>query len=79
MRFFLFIYYAELNLKIERFFIGAKLVSFKLLGDETRILFLMDNEMIESGELIQQGYNIEVMSACKMRIYGRGKNALVSC
>ncbi len=26
MRFFLFIYYAELNLKIERFFIGAKLV-----------------------------------------------------
>ncbi|WP_334473217.1 hypothetical protein [Arsenophonus sp. PmNCSU2021_1] len=54
-------------------------MSFKLLGDETRILFLMDNEMIESGELIQQGYNIEVMSACKMRIYGRGKNALVSC
>ncbi len=27
MRFFLFIYYAELNLKIERFFIGAKLVT----------------------------------------------------
>ncbi len=26
MRFFLFIYYAELNLKIERLFIGAKLV-----------------------------------------------------
>ncbi|MDR5617371.1 zonular occludens toxin domain-containing protein [Arsenophonus sp.] len=56
-----------------------KIKSFKLLGDETRILFLMDNKMIESGELIQQGYNIEVISACKMRIYGRGKNALVSC
>ncbi len=40
MRFFLFIYYAELNLKIERFFIGAKLVIYmlsELLTDKTTL------------------------------------------
>lgn len=57
-----------------------KIKSFKRFGAESQILFIQkDGQVIDSAILVNRGYNIEVISSCKMRIYRGAENAVVTC
>ncbi|HCR3332389.1 TPA: assembly protein [Morganella morganii] len=57
-----------------------KIKSFKQFGSDSQVLFSQkDGQVIDSNNLTAQGYNIEVINSCKMRIYRGAENAVVTC
>lgn len=57
-----------------------KIKSFKTIGAKSQINFIKkDGENIDSNNLINQGYKIEVITPCKMKIYKGTENAIVTC
>lgn len=57
-----------------------KIQSFKRFGSDSYIQFIDKSGLvIDSNRLIAQGYNIEVINSCKMRIYRGAENAIVTC